>query len=206
MGTSIRSRLLGILALGVLVAAGCSDKPASPKLSGAPPDFLAGVWDVIDTATLCGVNSATTRARKDSYTDTICIGGPDLAIANAQEAWDMYLKYEEFIPGKWTPLSFDFCSGFISESEFNVYCLAHASATLEECDFLVRISTRGLFDGNKWTMLRSVTRVEGEDCGLRHGDTATYCSNYVTTLTRVADPPEDCVTSDDVIGPVTEGD
>jgi hypothetical protein len=196
VGSSNWTRLLGILLFGVLVVTSCSDNAQSPVVQGSPPDYLAGVWDVIDTSMTCGRGPGGLRIREDEFTDTICVGGPDFTTYNAREVWDMYLKYENIVPGAWTDPIFEYCSGIVSDTLILVFCQARASATLEDCDFTVRFYTSAIPNGDQWMLLRWMERIEGEDCGHRKGDSTVYCRGYVTRLTRIGDAPESCAGGD----------
>ena len=194
MGSSNWTRLLGVVAMLTLFAAGCSDKSQSPQLTGTPPDFLAGIWEVSDASADC--YPFAPWYDEEVFTDTICLGGPDFGTLNALATWEMYLRYSEFVPGIWTPLEIKYCSGVISDTLINVFCEARSSATLEDCNFKVRFYTRGIPHEGTWTLLRSVERIEGEECGLPRGDSIVYCRTYMSVLKRIGDAPESCAEGD----------
>jgi hypothetical protein len=191
VGSSKWTRLFGIFLLGVLAVAGCNDKAQSPVVDGFPPVFLAGVWEVVDSS--FDDLRYSSMHREDVFTDTICIGGPDFGTLNALTTWEMYLRYNEFIEGIYTPLEVKYCSGAIRDDSINVFCEARASATLEVCDFKVRMYTRGTPHGDSWTLLRTVERIEGgRECGMQKGDSIIYRTTFISTLTRIGDVPESC--------------
>ena len=194
MSSTIWTRLVGTIAMVVLLATGCSDKSQSPSVTGAPPDFLAGVWEVTDSSANCYPFAPWDK--QEIFTDTICLGGPDFGTRNALTTWGMYLRYNEVLPGLWTPLEIESCSGVITDTLVNVFCAARASSTLEDCSFKVRFYTRGIPGRDTWTLLRSVERIEGEDCGLRRGDSIIFCSTYMSVLRRIGDAPESCAEGD----------
>jgi len=200
VSSTTSTRLLGIPLLWAVVVTSCGDQAQTPVVEGSPPEFLAGVWEVEDSSFECF--SWWSQRREGAFTDTICIGGPDFATLNAQAAWDMYLDYEDILPGRWTAPSFKSCSGIISDTLIQVYCVARVSATLEECDFTVRFYTSATPDADHWKLLRRVVRIEGEDCGHRRDDSTVYCHTYITSLSRIGDTPETCEHGDSsAIGP-----
>ena len=193
MGSSNWMRFLGIFAMVVLLTAGCSDKSQSPKLTGAPPDFLAGVWEVTDSSADCYHSPFPNWSREAVFTDTICLGGPDFGALNARATWEMYLRYNEILPGLWTPLEINSCSGTISDTLIMVYCEGTANYFLFDCEFAVRLHTVAAPNGDHWILRRFIERVEkGRKCGYRRDDSLYECASYMTVLKRIGEVPESC--------------
>lgn len=190
---------LGTLVMGVMVVAGCGDKGTSPKITGSLPYSLDGVWYVIDRTTWGGSGTGDILA---VYTDTICVAEPDFGIASADETWQMFLQYEGIIPGRWTDPVWDDWSVTLDD-RVNAFFAGHASATLEECDFKIRIYIAFGFDpdNNEWSLKRTIERVEGRACGHHGNDTTLYTNQYRSAMERVGDAPNDCTSSDNVFGP-----
>jgi len=190
-----------VLAIGILMVVGCGDKGTSPKLTGSLPYSLEGIWYVTDQRSL----SCYTSFGGDlvgTYTDTICVDEPDFGIACANATWKMYIDYEGILPGRWTDPEWDTWSVTL-DSTVSAFFAGHSSATLEECDFKVRIYLGGGFDNatNKWKLKRTIERVEGRDCGHHGDDTSLYCNQFISVLERVGDAPAECTSSDNLIGP-----
>jgi len=193
--------LMGLVG-GMLLGVGCGDKATSPKVSGTLPYSLSGIWQVSDVAP-ASCYASFGGELVGSYVDTICVDEPDFGIAEANEAWLMFLQYDGVLPGRWTEPVWDDWSVTL-DSTVNAFFAGHASATLEECDFKIRIYTAGAFDEDtgQWKLKRTIERVEGRDCGHHGDDTTLYCTQYKTTLERIGDAPAECTSSNNVIGPV----
>lgn len=185
------SWLRSISLLALLSSACGGDSPSKPSVTGAPPAFLAGIWALEDSLTLCEPFAPVWAL--GSSVDTICAGGPDFGFENAWSAWRVYATLYSVDSG----MTLTSCSGFVSDAQIDVTCRGEDQYlydyTGEICHYLVTIHTQGRPDSNGWCLLRAITRSYiGEACGGIDRDTFDVCQVYVSNLKRIGDAPDPC--------------
>lgn len=154
MNITNKTRGLGWIGLIALALAACNNAPSKPSVSGTPPEFLAGIWAVYDSLTVCEPFAPTWPF--GFSVDTICPGGPDFACENARCAWR--LNQESF--GYGTSFTCTSCSGVISDTSIDVICNGTdefwEESTGEMCPVWLTVHTQGHPDSNGWLLIRSI--------------------------------------------------
>jgi hypothetical protein len=178
--------------VGLAVLIGCSsDEVSGPTVTGSPPEYLTGIWDIRDAAVDCRYVPGYQHTY--SYSDTICASTLDFVNESVQTVWLMYLNRLGVCAYHYLEPEIQSCSGIISDTVINVLCncTVQYSLTGEDCYIELLVSIRGLPNGNEWQLLRSIEYLEkGHECGWDPWDSLYQCYSFTSMMERVGDAPE----------------